>query len=184
MVSGATLHSQEPYSLEPVGGQVRIHGAGDDFIRVADREAGQVGAVEVGPQGAGGKVVGAAKGVGHLVQVQEHGAVLAVLQHQAGLPVIVHGLGRGRCSKQAFSWVMSSLLFGFVLIIVPGDVNEVFRLDDDFRHDLTDGQAGLKTEPPDHFLRLRGEPDGADALIGACPGPQNNGFHGVPPLIL
>lgn len=47
---------------------------------------------------------------------------------------------------------------------------------------LTDGQAGLETEPPDHFLRLRGEPDGADALIGAGPGPQNNGFHGVPPL--
>ena len=63
-----------------------------------------VGAIEVGPQGAGGKVVGAAKGVGHLVQVQHEGAVLAVLQHQAGLPVVINDLAGGDVLNSGFHW--------------------------------------------------------------------------------
>ena len=84
------------------GGEV--HGAGDDLIGVAVREAPQVGAIEVGPERAGGKVVGAAKGVGQLVQVQHEGAVLAVLQHQAGLSVVDHGLTGGDVQNSGFHW--------------------------------------------------------------------------------
>ena len=84
------------------GGEV--HGAGDDLIGVAVREAPQVGAIEVGPQGAGGKVVGAAKGVGHLLQVEQQGAVLAVLQHQAGLPVVINDLAGGDVLNSGFHW--------------------------------------------------------------------------------
>ena len=81
-----------------------VHSAGDDLIGVAIREAPQIGAIEMGPERAGGKVVGAAKGVGHLVQVQHEGAVLAVLQHQAGLSVVVHGLTGGDVQNRGFHW--------------------------------------------------------------------------------
>lgn len=44
-----------------------VHGAGDDLVGIAVREALQVGIIEVGPQVADGIVVGAAKGEGCLV---------------------------------------------------------------------------------------------------------------------
>lgn len=69
-----------------------VHGAGDDLIGVAVREAPKVGAVEVGPQGAGGKVVGAAKGVGHLLQVQHEGAILTMLQHLANVFAVLDNI--------------------------------------------------------------------------------------------
>ena len=57
------------------------------------------------------------------------------------------------------------LVQGVILLSAGGvDLDEVFSLDDDFRDDLADGEAGLKAQPADHPLRLRGEPDGSDAL--------------------
>ena len=73
------------------------------------------------------------------------------------------------------------LFHGLVLLRFDGD--EVFRLDSDVRHDLTDGQAGLGLEAADYFLRLRGEADRADALHGPPTSFEHNGVfafaHGV-----
>ena len=56
------------------------------------------------------------------------------------------------------------LFHGLVLLRFDGD--DVLSLDNDVRHDLTDGQARLGLEAADYFLRLRGEADRADALHG------------------
>lgn len=75
------------------GGEV--HRAGDDLIRVALRQRIQIGTVEVGPEGAGGKVVAGAKGVLNVLHGHEQRAVLTVLQDDAGLPTIEDSLAGG-----------------------------------------------------------------------------------------
>lgn len=86
------------------GGEV--YSAGDDLIGVAVRDAPQIGVVEVELQIAAGKVVGVAKGEGRLVQVEHESAVLAVLQHQAGLSVVVNGLTGGDVLNSGFHLVV------------------------------------------------------------------------------
>ena len=81
------------------GGEV--HRAGDDLLRVALGDAVQIDAVEVGAEGADGKVIAEAKLALDPLHVHEQGAILAVLQDDAGLPPVEDDLAGERCGNVA-----------------------------------------------------------------------------------
>ena len=92
------------------GGEV--HRAGDDLLRVALGDAVQIDAVEVGAEGADGKVIAEAKLALDPLHVHEQGAILAVLQDDAGLPPVEDDLAGERCGKRGFSCTVPPLVVG------------------------------------------------------------------------
>ena len=68
-----------------------VNGAFQNLTMVALGERVHVGTVEVFTQVTLGKIVVRAKSVLNLLKHHEQGAVLAVLQHDAGLTVVLYG---------------------------------------------------------------------------------------------
>ena len=88
------------------GGEV--HRAGDDLLRVALGDAVQIDAVEVGAEGADGKVIAEAKLALDPLHVHEQGAILAVLQDDAGLPPVEDDLAGGAVRETGIFMYCSS----------------------------------------------------------------------------